>query len=253
MTKSPNKTKLTRYCSFSRYVNFLSGGVFLAKSNSFEDPWEGHVFHRVTAEPENQENLAAFVADRKQYMYVSCWHASEHESYAMWRIYGKTDAVAIHTDWESLKAVLKTLYDECRARPSLLTRVEYCEPVRGEFPPRDDNKVYSVCYTDKSSEREKLWHMAMQSLLMYKPPAYAYEQEVRLIALDALAPDFLALSDTSNERGGILVPVKLEEFVTGVSVAPWADLAFVEAVKAVSEKFGVPRERVKKSSLFEQP
>lgn len=253
MTVSRNKTKLTRYCSFSRYVSFLSGGIFLAKSSSFEDPWEGHVYHRVKAEPENQENLAAFVADRKQYMYVSCWHASEHENYTMWRIYGKQDAVAIHTDWERLKPILKALYEDCRARPSLLTEVVYCEPIGRELPQLDDDKLYSVCYVDKSSEREKFWYAAMQQLLMYKPTAYSYEQEVRLIALDPFAPDFLALSDTANERVGILVPVKLEEFVTGVSVAPWADSAFVEAVKVASEKFGVPIERVKKSSLFDQP
>lgn len=247
------ESRLTRYCSFSRFVSFLTDGVFLAKSSSFEDPWEGHVFHGVMAEPKNKKNLAAFVADRKQYIYVSCWHASEHESYAMWRIYGQSDAVAIHTDGGKLRALLKTLYEDCRAKPALLSEVVYCEPVQGRLPPLDNDKKYSVSYEDTLSEKERLWREAVQQLFMYKPPAYTYEQEVRLIAVDPDAPEFLVLSENSSERVGISVPVNLNEFVTAVSVAPWADSAFVNAVKAVSEKFGLPPERVRKSTLFQQP
>lgn len=253
MKESRINSKLTKYCSFSRYVSFLSSGVFLAKSSLFEDPWEGHIFHAVTAKPDNVEDIAAFVADRKQYIYVSCWHAAEHESYAMWRIYGQKDAVAIHTDGEKLKTLVQRLYDGCHAKPSLLTEVVYCEPNRGEPPELDNEKVYSVSYEDALNSQEKLWRDAMQVFLMYKPAAYKYEQEVRLIALDPAAPDFLTITDEKNVKVGLSVPVQLEDFVTGVSVAPWADSAFLEAVKAVSEKFGLPPERVKKSDLFQQP
>jgi len=253
MKDSRLEGKLTRYCSFSRYVSLLESGLFLANARSFEDPWEGHVFHSITAQPENIENLAAFISDRKQYVYVSCWHSSDHESYAMWRIYGKDDAVAIHTDGKKLRALLLSIFECHKVKPLLLTPVEYCMPSDGKLPKINQDNIFSVSYEDPSSSRDTLWRNAMQQFLMYKPSAYRYEQEVRIIALDSDAPEFLEPSKQDNNKAGIVVPLKVADFVTGVTVAPWADSAFVSAVEAVSEKFGLPVERVKQSSLFSQP
>lgn len=244
---------VTRYCSFSRYVSFLESGLFLSNARNFEDPWEGHVFHEVTADPDNHENLAAFVLDRKRFIYVSCWHASEHESYAMWRIYGKEDAVAIHTNGEKLKALLSEVHSQHQAKPLILTPVEYCMPMQGKLPVVDQSRIYSISYEDASSERDALWRNAMQQFLMYKPSAYQYEQEVRVIALDSEAPDFLEPNPDFIDKKGLLVSLNPSEFITAVTVAPWVDSAFVEAVKAVSEKYGLRTDLVKQSDLFSTP
>lgn len=244
---------VTRYCSFSRYVNFLESGLFLSNAQNFEDPWEGHVFHQVTADPANHENLAAFVLDRKRFLYVSCWHASDHESYAMWRIYGKEDAVAIHTDGDKLKGLLSDIHRQHQAKPLLLTPVEYCMPTQGKLPKVDKNRIYSVSYEDDLSEQDALWRNAMQQFLMYKPSAYQYEQEVRIIALDSEAPELMKLHPDFEEKKGLAVSLNPSEFITGITVAPWANSAFVESVKAVSEKYGLPADLVKKSDLFSNP
>jgi hypothetical protein len=234
-------------------VSFLESGLFLANARSFEDPWEGHVYHKIKAQPEKLKNLNAFISNRKQYVYINCWHSSNHESYAMWRIYGKDDAVAIHTDGIKLKDFLKNIFEYHKTTPLVLTPVEYCNLSDEKLPEIDQDNIYSISYVELNSERDKLWNEIMRQLFMYKPIAYKYEQEVRIIALDSEAPDFLDVSGKSNDKAGILVPVKLEEFVTGVTVAPWADSAFVSAVKSVSEKFGIPAEQVKQSTLFSQP
>ena len=253
MKDSRLTSKMTRYYSFSRYVSFLRSGLFLSNAQSFDDPWEGHVFHSITAQPTNIDNLAAFVTDRKKYIYVSCWHASDHESYAMWRIYGKDDAVAIQTDGERLRDLLKKIHEVHKAKPLLLTPVEYCMPTDGRLPEINQENTFSISYEDPSSDRDTQWRNAMQQLLMYKPSAYKYEQEVRIIALDSQAPDFLQLSDNHEVKIGISVPVTVNEFVLGVIVAPWADSAFVEAVRSVSERFGLPPDKVRQSSLFMHP
>ncbi len=241
---------VTRYCSFARYVSFLEGGLYLPNALNFEDPWEGHVFHEVTANPTNREQLTAFVRDRKRFLYVSCWHASDHESYAMWKIYGKEDAVAIHTNGQKLEALLSDVNHQHKAKPVLLTPVEYCMPIQGKLPTPNTS---AVSLEDPSSKRDADWRNGMQQLLMYKPSAYQYEQEVRIIALDSESPDFLELKRDFEDKKGLLVAINPSEFITGVTVAPWADSAFLRAVKAVSEKFGLDADIVKQSSLFSGP
>lgn len=247
------QSRVTRYCSFGKFVSFLDSGLFLANAQSFEDPWEGHVFHSLTAQPKNIESLAAFVSDRKQFMYVTCWHAAEHESYAMWRIYGRDDAVAIHTNGEKLKSLMATISELHGSKPLLLTPIEYVMPSKGRLPKYEPNATYSVSFEDKSNPEHKLWRNAMQQLLGLKPSPYEYEKEVRLIALDADAPRFLEFSEGYVPKAGISVPIKLDSFISEVTVAPWANAAFVNAVVAVSEKFGLTPEKVKQSRLFASP
>ncbi len=246
-------TRLTRYLTFGRYVSFLDSGIFLANSQSFEDPWEGHIFHSLTAKSENLEELSCFVHDRKQYIYVSCWHASEYESYAMWRIYGRDDAVAIRTDGEKLRGIMKAVHKHHGSAPILLAPIDYVMPIEGRLPDLQADKIYSVSFESKENPEHNLWRNAMQQCLCLKPKPYEYEKEVRLLALDADAPPFLGPTENHSPRRGIFVPVDLDFFITEVTVAPWATDDFFNSVVAVSEKFGIGREKIKKSKLFDGP
>jgi hypothetical protein len=246
-------SRLTRYLSFSKYVSFLKDGLFLANSQSFEDPWEGHIFHSITAKSENLEPLSHSVNDRKQYIYVSCWHASEHESYAMWRIYGKDEAVAIHTDGEKLRGIMQAVHKHHGSAPILLSPIDYVMPFEGRLSDLQTDKIYSVSFENKENPEHNLWRNDMQQLLCLKPKPYEYEKEVRLLALDADAPPFLELAEDYLPRRGIFVPVDLDSFITEVTVAPWATDDFFNSVIAVSEKFGIGREKIKKSKLFDGP
>ncbi len=87
---------LARYLPFPKYVDLLLKGLYAPRCTSFEDPWEGHVFHGIRADPDNKQALAATIDRAKHWIYASCWHANNAESYAMWRIYGQqTEAVAV--------------------------------------------------------------------------------------------------------------------------------------------------------------
>lgn len=247
-------SRLTRYLSFSKYVSFLNDGLFLANSQSFEDPWEGHIFHSLTAKFASLEELAHFVHDRKQFIYVSCWHASANESYAMWRIYGRDDAVAIHTDGEKLNNIMEAIHKHHGTAPILLAPIDYVMPIEGRLPDLQADKVYSVSLEDPSNPEHVLWRQhAMQQFLCLKPVPYEYEKEVRLLALDADAPPFMELAENYSPKRGISVPVDLDSFVTEITVAPWANDDFYNSVVAVSEKFGVRREKIRKSKLFGGP
>ena len=40
-------------------------------------------------------------------MLINCWHESDHESAAMWKLYAKDDnGIAIKTDFDSLAKIL---------------------------------------------------------------------------------------------------------------------------------------------------
>jgi hypothetical protein len=153
----PNN-KLWRYMDFTKYVSLLaSSSLYFTRADSFEDQYEGakglkknkekweahyleffrnaiknpppgHKQELSDIEVENQASklLADFgycgIAE-KQGTFISCWHESEHESEAMWRLYSSflANAVAVRTTYESL-------YHSLGRNPSIsIGRVQYID------------------------------------------------------------------------------------------------------------------------------
>ena len=131
---------LWRYQDFPKFVSLLdSGGLFFTRADNFEDSFEGargFNFQKdaiyeaskpelilkakskliaagndnptdVEIDAEVEEEMKALIeaqeAKRKDY-FVSCWHANERESEAMWKLYisAKKQGVAIQTTMERL-------------------------------------------------------------------------------------------------------------------------------------------------------
>jgi len=120
--------RLTRYMSFAQFVSCLKDGLFIPSPVLFDDRWEGLMpfaqlaSNELTLERRDYRQIA-------QWMYVSCWHHEDHESFPMWKIYGQAEeAISIRTTSEKLQGTFISQY------PNALTyfdKVEYVRPDDG--------------------------------------------------------------------------------------------------------------------------
>ena len=108
------RTRLFGESSISPYVHLCWIGLpFLARAHTLSDSLEGPVatvnkdlYHTIcpNISSENREIIKYFRRRFIQYALVICWHSSDHESDAMWRLYAAEAGVAIKIQCQSLAA-----------------------------------------------------------------------------------------------------------------------------------------------------
>ena len=108
---NPN-AQVWRYMSFARLVWLLSKKqLWFSRADLLDDRHEAVLGSAalgtgLTARPD-QPSRDDWLAELKQLrsrLFVSCWHLSEHESHAMWRVYcGRQDGVAIVVSYAALR------------------------------------------------------------------------------------------------------------------------------------------------------
>jgi len=220
--------KIIRYMSLPKFVSFLKDGLFVPKSTSFVDKWEGMI-QLSKIKQEKQENYKEFCNIVRPWIYVSCWHKSEYESYAMWKIYGGfTEAVAIETTTNKLKdAYLKS-------HPSTLA---YLDEVR-YINPDIENEVSlpsGIVKINKKSNQIK-GHLYFPILLLQflKHIGYVFEKEVRLVCLDKGFD-----KDKKNKKQGIIIDhSSVMDFLESVLIFPESPPWFKNIVSDLLKKYG---------------
>lgn len=100
-----------RYYPLDKFLSLLtSGKLFFAKAGSFDDPYEGDYGAAAKQRIREQYGDGQYLRDfntfefLREYTYVSCWHENEHESDAMWKLYGNT--IAVKAKYASIKKLL---------------------------------------------------------------------------------------------------------------------------------------------------
>lgn len=257
---------LTRYMPLSKFVAFLKGGIFCPPAHSFEDPWEGHTyFNETVSSVASRENLARLTNKARAWIYLSCWHYSTAESYAMWQIYGRSDdAVAIHTTVSRLKSVAMDYVASRRkgevAPLAVVTQVRYVR-AGSKANPFGEEGGFDVCFDHDQLEGDQDkqdWIGLMAGGFGVKLDAYEYEKEVRLLILHENAPKITQIMATKapERANGLSVPVKeLPNFLTGITVSPKAPIWFLGVIKELTKCFDLDPElvSVKKSTLLTGP
>ena len=86
----------------------------LARADTLSDPFEGsfpkwNVALRPHRYPEQfLEKISSISQTARQMIFISCWHESDNESAAMWKLYAREhDGIAIKTSYRSLRDSLK--------------------------------------------------------------------------------------------------------------------------------------------------
>ena len=110
---------LWRYMDFAKFVSLLEHrALFFARADKLGDPFEGawsDVNHKLLEQGKKAETnkdvsnwmeawslIARSARDQRRFTLVNCWHASDHESEAMWRLYsGVGYGIAVRTDFKS--------------------------------------------------------------------------------------------------------------------------------------------------------
>ena len=137
----------------------------------------------------------------REWMYVNCWHKSDHECYAMWNLYAATpNALCIFTTTDNLKSAIKPI--------DSFTNVE----------------THPVSYIKHGSV--DLWGDPIAPFLSKSMP-YTFEREYRVIAWNSHKDLY---KQRLNSDKGMLLPVRLETLIEKVVLSPFATEAFKNQV-----------------------
>jgi hypothetical protein len=219
-----------RYMDFTKFVAMLENrGLYFCSLPSLDDPFEGSLTvgtrDRLRADAGSRERSRQLIQAVRRATYVSCWHANEHESEAMWKLYSHSnEGIAIRSDLARLR----------RGLPG--------EDIGIEIEP--------VIYIDYRDPRRR---MDLERTHFYKRKAFEHERELRASFRD---PELFARVARGDEEveipGGRWVPVELESVVLGVYVSPASEEWIADLLSSLIRRYGF-RMEVHRSRLLEEP
>jgi hypothetical protein len=177
--------------------------------DSLEDPFEGSVPASVYEEWKAQNGglIDRARSGLRRQTFVSCWHANNVESEAMWRLYcGSRDGIALQTTYEKLDASLPG--------GVLLGVVKYLDYECDKLPPRDP-----------------------LALLMRKRQAFEHEHEVRALIWPSESRAGVVPKNFDADDTVINVPWDADRFLEHIYVSPYAEDWYRKVVAAVIKQF----------------
>jgi len=221
-----------RYQSLSKFISTVAKrALFFSRFDKLQrdDPYEGSVPlaniksreeilarlppDRVRSTQDTIEALWDITYAAQRGIGVNCWHVNDHESMAMWKLYGlRDDGVAIRSTFGRLCRSVQEVNEDVLV--GLVNYLDYEDP-HGEVLPHD-NALYPV---------------------MHKRKSFEHERELRAVIVpvpNTAWAEFLRMG-----LAGIDVPVNLDVLVEEVRVAPAAAQWFSDVVREVVSKFGL--------------
>jgi hypothetical protein len=160
---------------------------------------------------------------------VNCWHASESESEAMWRLYAENGkAVAVET---TLDALRESIQKRESSSVVYIYRVKYLDFFDSGLQPRD-------CVVEG--------HLAP----LLKRISYQHEREVRAFIVK-VAPNPRAGADVAFWKPEpISLAIDVEALVKAIHISPYAGEPFPRSVARICEAFGLESGIVRPSRLL---
>ena len=226
---SPIDVKIWRYMDFTKFVSMLeNGGLFFPNVELLNDYFEGSLSRGnerlrkfVYSRKQNKESMTDLIKkikDIKKYILVNCWHMSDQESAAMWKLYAQSnEAICIQSTYRSLRKCLKSNFK--------IGVVKYIDYNKHWIP--EDNIFYPF---------------------FYKRESFKHENELRAVIDLSDKNNIKYLNETSlQENQGIWVKINLAYFIRKIYVAPQSQNWFYNLVERISKKYGLDREVVKSS------
>ena len=173
-----------------------------------------------------QEQICIIEQNSRRQYFINCWHAADHESVAMWKIYGSPGAgVAVVTNANRLEDALSE-----NSESLYLGEIDY-----------------------RSSDLITIGASNAFDKLMQKRINYSYEREVRLMfwdTEDAHDPLLGAVWNTERKRfdnvveetrppaAGILLKIDVEALVERVLISPFAPAWYLPMIERLKEQLG---------------
>lgn len=229
-----------RYLDFTKFVALLDTKcLFFARVSMLEDPFEGSfppaqsVLERlIAAMPPGSVPPGATIQmgpdlpdvwkTMRYWAMVNCWHASDYESAAMWRLYAPTTAaVAIRSTVRRLR-----------------TAIGSAPPFPPGFGGADRVHLGMIEYIDFASQRIPDGSFAAQ--FYRKRRSFEHEREFRALLLQfPVKPDRHMDHDLRPTDAGLSIPVDLHELIEQVLIAPQAPEWYARLVTRVAAQYGL--------------
>ena len=224
----PLDAVLWRYVDFTKFVSLLEKkALFFPSAANFSDPFEGaYPTGNLELIPKrHRPQRQALSKSFRDIMFVNCWHLSDFESEAMWRLYSA---------WERGIAI-RTIVDG-------LSKSLICDA---------DVYIGAVKYINFNTE--KIDEANAFTPYLTKRKSFEYEREVRAITMNAVPHDTERLGTSAEWTGaGIYCQVNLDLLIEEVIVAPQAEDWFVDLVQSVVKRYGL-KAHVTRSDLASSP
>ena len=202
--KTPDDTaKVWRYMDYDKFRSFIEENyLYFCSINTLKkyDPFEGSYYACKLLNEVDPLDAQEFA--RKEDMCgppiaVNCWHLSEYQSMAMWKIYSGEKGIAIQTSVAKLKEAFNKLSDSIRL---------------GE-----------ISYTDAPIDHPTGWTADKFIRCMTKRKCFEFEKEVRALVWDT--------SDLSRvDDGSAKIPIEINSLLENVYLSPESGDAIVENV-----------------------
>lgn len=214
--KPDMSSKIWRYMDFFKFVDLISSKkLFLCKPSDLGDPFEGAVpaAIRNALGRAGMGSLANHIYSAVgENIYINCWHKSEYESDAMWKIYALNKAgIAIQTTVNKLVEAIEHYPFEIH-----LGMIEYI-----------DHETYLGA------------GFSPYHLYMYKDRSFEHEKELRII---------FPLKDKMNVEkcgNGIKIPVDVSKLIENVYISPTSDDWIIGIVKSVMSIYGIDKPHIR--------
>jgi hypothetical protein len=222
----PPETTIWRYMNLEKFISLLyTRSLFLCRLDAFRDPWEG-TWPRPLIDAA-RANWANGQADgfldlsqrARNFNYVSCWHASQSESAALWDLYSGKSGVAIQS---TVKSLQDSISDE------------------------KDYYVGTVKYIDFDTEPVSELNLLVPPFLKRK--SFEHKQEVRV--LHWVAPSQSAESHSISEVENHSLTVDPSVLIEKLFISPSSPSWLAQALQELCRRFDLST-AVTKSSLYD--
>ena len=160
-------------------------------------------------------SLSEFYKQFVKLTYVNCWHISQHQSAAMWKIYLQSnEGIAIRSTFGKLKKSLK----KDKSHELHIGKVKYISYVKDVIP---EGSLFPYFHKRMSFDYEKELRVVIQ--------AFSYDKDGNINW------------SKSPYRVGLNVPVDLNILIDRIVLAPSCPSWLKEVVKSVLNKYSLKK------------
>jgi len=221
---------LWKYLTFEKFLDFLLlKRLYFRRVDKLRDPYECLMPPSLYATAQDEATPEArrrFLKRHEEYVnrerakvFVNSWHISEHESEAMWKLFGGSGhSIAVQTTFGAL-----------------------ISEIAGH-----DLTAGKVLYRDVENEEIQISDIHDFSLLKRKP--FEHEKEFRLIFINEQGEDNPKLLDPD----GLHIQVEPAHIIESLYVSPLSEPWQFELTQAIIEREGLA-DRAMRSTLFNCP
>jgi len=229
-----------------------TGCLWFARTDTLGDPFEGSSTQAIQTSMRDLLTLFGPTTDDKwstmnqasvRNTAVNCWHVSEHESAAMWRLYvASGQGIAMRSTIDRLlKSFAEGTADGSRDSLGAAT----VAPIT----------FGAVMYIDHRQDPHPNFGRPYNLMdpFFLKRKSFEHEREFRAVLWDLPVRDnAIVFEESVFPQGGVAVPVTLATLIEAVYVSPGAASWFKQVVEVAAERFGLPVP-VTQSRLDEDP